>query len=76
MADNDKDLAVFDALSALYLEASHQSRDYVRDKKQFQLHFLVTEQRHPKTWTLSQTAQVSRRRGEKNSPKQLSNFVR
>ncbi len=46
----------FDALSALGLEASPASTDYVSDKRQFQLHHLVTEQRHPRTWTLSGTA--------------------
>ena len=31
------------------------SQDYLQNKKQFQLHTLITEQRHPKTWNLSQT---------------------
>jgi N-acetylmuramic acid 6-phosphate etherase len=40
-------------LSLLNIEPSLQSVDYVNNKKQFQLHTLVTEQRHPKTWNLS-----------------------
>jgi N-acetylmuramic acid 6-phosphate etherase len=40
-------------LSILHIELSPRSRDYVHDKKQFHLHTLVTEQRHPKTWNLS-----------------------
>lgn len=30
------------------------SQDYLNNKKQFQLHSLITEQRHPRTWNLSQ----------------------
>ncbi len=30
------------------------SQDYLNTKQQFQLHSLITEQRHPKTWNLSQ----------------------
>ncbi len=40
-------------LTLLKLSPSPQSRDYVKNKKQFQLHALLTEQRHPKTWNLS-----------------------
>ncbi|MBA7605606.1 N-acetylmuramic acid 6-phosphate etherase [subsurface metagenome] len=40
-------------LKLLRLSPSAQSVDYVRRKKQFQLHRLLTEQRHPKTWDLS-----------------------
>jgi len=40
-------------LSLLKIEPSAQSVDYVKNKKQFQLHTLLTEQRHPKTWNLS-----------------------
>jgi N-acetylmuramic acid 6-phosphate (MurNAc-6-P) etherase len=40
-------------LSLLKLATAPQSRDYVENKKQFQLHTLLTEQRHPKTWNLS-----------------------
>ncbi len=40
-------------LSLLKIKPSAQSVDYVKNKKQFQLHTLLTEQRHPKTWNLS-----------------------
>jgi N-acetylmuramic acid 6-phosphate etherase len=40
-------------LSLLGLTPSPQSRNFIEDKKQFQLHTLVTEQRHSKTWNLS-----------------------
>jgi N-acetylmuramic acid 6-phosphate (MurNAc-6-P) etherase len=39
-------------LKLLGLEPSAESVDYVRNKTQFQLHTLLTEQRHPKTWNL------------------------
>jgi len=42
-----------DILSLLHIEPSPRSVDYVRDKKPFHLHSLLTEQRHPKTWNLS-----------------------
>jgi N-acetylmuramic acid 6-phosphate etherase len=42
-----------DILSLLKINPSPQSVDYVQNKKQFQLHSLLTEQRHPKTWNLS-----------------------
>lgn len=42
-----------DILSLLNIKPSPQSIDYVHNKKQFQLHTLLTEQRHPKTWNLS-----------------------
>jgi N-acetylmuramic acid 6-phosphate etherase len=42
-----------DILSLLNIEPSPQSADYVQNKKQFQLHMLLTEQRHSKTWNLS-----------------------
>jgi N-acetylmuramic acid 6-phosphate etherase len=42
-----------DILSLLQIAPSLRSIDYVRDKKPFQLHSLLTEQRHPKTWNLS-----------------------
>jgi len=35
------------------MKSNPQSSDYVRNKKQFQLHILLTEQRHPRTWNLS-----------------------
>lgn len=40
-------------LSLLKIKPSPQSVDYVKNKKQFQLHTLLTEKRHPKTWNLS-----------------------
>lgn len=42
-----------DILSLLKITPSRQSVDYVQGKKQFQLHSLLTEQRHPKTWNVS-----------------------
>ncbi len=42
-----------DVLSLLNIKPSPQSVDYVQNKKQFQLHTLLTEQRHHKTWNLS-----------------------
>lgn len=44
-------------LNLLRLTPSPESIDYVRNKAQFQLHTLVTEQRHPKTWNLSSKIQ-------------------
>ncbi len=40
-------------LDLLNITPSHESADYVAHKKQFQLQNLLTEQRHPKTNTLS-----------------------
>jgi N-acetylmuramic acid 6-phosphate etherase len=40
-------------LKLLGLEPSAESIDYVRNKTEFQLHSLLTEQRHPRTWNLS-----------------------
>jgi hypothetical protein len=45
----------WDLLKVIGLTPSAESNDYVHTKSQFQLHNLVTEQRHPKTWNLSQT---------------------
>ncbi len=42
-------------LEYLEIKPSEQSVDYVENKKQFHLFTLLTEQRHPKTWTLSST---------------------
>ena len=42
-----------DILSLLKITPSPQSVDYIHNKKPFQLHTLLTEQRHPKTWNLS-----------------------
>jgi len=37
------------------MKPNPQSSDYVLNKRQFQLHTLLTEQRHPRTWNLSYT---------------------
>jgi N-acetylmuramic acid 6-phosphate (MurNAc-6-P) etherase len=42
-----------DILSLLNITPSAQSVDYIHNKKPFQLHALLTEQRHPKTWNVS-----------------------
>lgn len=42
------------AMESLNAPPSEISADYVSNKKQFQLHELLTEQRHPKTFNLSQ----------------------
>jgi len=42
-----------DILSLLRIKPSPQSVDFVQNKKQFQLHSLLTEQRHPQTWDMS-----------------------
>jgi len=44
-------------LQLLGIEPSAESVDYVRTKTQFQLHSLLTEQRHPKTWLLGERIQ-------------------
>jgi N-acetylmuramic acid 6-phosphate (MurNAc-6-P) etherase len=44
-------------LKLLQITLSPESVDYVQNKTQFQLHTLLTEQRHPKTWTLSERIQ-------------------
>jgi len=44
-------------LKLLGFSASAESLDYVINRTQFQLHTLLTEQRHPKTWTLSEKIQ-------------------
>lgn len=41
-------------LKFLEIEPSAESIDFVLNKTQFQLHTLLTEQRHPKTWTLGE----------------------
>jgi N-acetylmuramic acid 6-phosphate etherase len=40
-------------LDFLGIQPAPLSVDYVENKKQFHLHSLLTEQRHPKTWNLS-----------------------
>jgi len=47
----ERDLSL---LKLLGITPSEESIDYIQDKTQFQLHTLLTEQRHPKTWNLSQ----------------------
>ncbi|MFP4081368.1 MAG: hypothetical protein ACLFVG_01285 [Candidatus Aminicenantes bacterium] len=42
-----------DILRLLKIKPSPKSMDYVKNKKPFQLHTLLTEQRHPHTWSLS-----------------------
>ncbi len=44
-------------LRFLGIGASAESMDYVVNKSQFQLHTLLTEQRHPKTWSFSEKVQ-------------------
>ena len=44
-------------LELLRISPSSESIDYVKNKTQFQLHTLLTEQRHPKTWDLSERIQ-------------------
>jgi len=44
-------------LRLLGITASPESIDYVVNKTQFQLHTLLTEQRHPKTWSLGEKIQ-------------------
>jgi N-acetylmuramic acid 6-phosphate etherase len=41
-------------LKLLGITTSPESIDYVLNKSQFQLHTLLTEQRHPKTWNLGE----------------------
>ena len=44
-------------LELLNIAPSQESTDYVNNKSQFQLHNLITEQRHPKTWNFSEVVQ-------------------
>lgn len=46
--------AELNLLKLLKILPSEESIDYVQNKTQFQLHTLVTEQRHEKTWNLSE----------------------
>jgi len=50
-------------LQLLGIEVSPESVDYVQNKTQFQLHTLLTEQRHPKTWNLSEKIKTDVRAG-------------
>ena len=50
----DQELRLLKLLDIIPCE---ESVDYVQNKTQFQLHTLLTEQRHPKTWNLSERIQ-------------------
>jgi len=50
-------------LRLLGITASPESIDYVVNRTQFQLHTLLTEQRHPKTWNLSEKIQTDTEAG-------------
>lgn len=52
-------------LELLRLEPSARSLDYVKNKSQFHLHHLLTEQRHPLTWNLSQVIKKEPEKGLK-----------
>ena len=52
-------------LEYLKLKPLLQSTDYINNKKQFHLYTLLTEQRHPKTRTLSSTIRESTKEGLK-----------
>ncbi len=52
-------------LRLLDIIPSAESVDYVQNKTQFQLHTLLTEQRHSKTWSLSQRIQKDYQSGLK-----------
>lgn len=47
------------ATDRLGLPPSPASDEFVQKRTQFQLHTLLTEQRHPKTWNLSSAAQTA-----------------
>lgn len=48
-----------DVLKIINLEPSEISLDYLKAKQQFQLHDLLTEKRHEKTWNLSELARTN-----------------
>ena len=52
-----------DILTILHLTPSAQSEDYIRNKRQFHLYGLLTEQRHPKTWNVSFAMQADTQAG-------------
>jgi N-acetylmuramic acid 6-phosphate etherase len=52
-------------LKLLGVEPSAESVDYVQTKTQFQLHTLLTEQRHQKTWPLGERIREDTRTGLK-----------
>ena len=49
-----RSLFLSSVLSLLQIVPSEQSYDFLDNKTQYHLHTLLTEQRHPKTWDLSQ----------------------
>lgn len=49
--------AEVELLQLLGITPSAESIDYIQNKTQFQLHTLLTEQRHPQTWNLSERIQ-------------------
>jgi len=53
-ANTGDDLSLLDRLE---ITPAAESIDYVQNKTQFQLHTLLTEQRHPATWDLSHRIQ-------------------
>ncbi|MFW6160586.1 MAG: hypothetical protein ACOC57_05540 [Acidobacteriota bacterium] len=52
-----------DVLSLLKITPLPQSKGYVKNKKQYQLHSLITEQRHPRTWNLTFTIKKNIKEG-------------
>jgi N-acetylmuramic acid 6-phosphate etherase len=52
-------------LTLLKIKPSPESWDYVEKKQQFQLHTLLTEQRHPRTWDLSYVVKADIEKGLK-----------
>jgi N-acetylmuramic acid 6-phosphate etherase len=59
----DAGLREIGILKLLDLSASPESVDYVVNKTEFQLHTLLTEQRHPKTWNLGERIQTDTEAG-------------
>ncbi|MGD2295071.1 MAG: hypothetical protein PVF22_04470, partial [Candidatus Aminicenantes bacterium] len=55
--------AEINLLQLMGITPSPESADYIRNKTQFQLHTLLTEQRHSKTWDLSERIQKDTRAG-------------
>ena len=50
-------------LRLMGITPSPESIDYIQNKTQFQLHTLLTEQRHPKTWSLGEIIQDDYEKG-------------
>ena len=63
-------------LALLKIKPSIQSCDYVKNKKEFQLHTLLTEQRHPVTWDLSLIAKSDIEKGLNQILKVDSDIIR